>query len=100
MLSAMRDLDGRKLSHKALEEIRIRAVRAVEAGESPEVVIRSLGMSRQRIYVWLAAYREGGIEALRAKKLFGRPPKLNAKALKALYNIVTTKNPQQLRFEF
>jgi transposase len=96
----MKELDGRKLSHEALEEIRMRAVRAVEAGESPETVIRSLGMTRPRIYVWLAAYREGGIEALKAKKLFGRPPKLNDKALKALYNIVTTKNPQQLRFEF
>jgi hypothetical protein len=29
----MKELDGRKLSHEALEEIRIRAVRAVEAGE-------------------------------------------------------------------
>jgi len=96
----MKELDGRKLSHEALEEIRIRAVRAVEAGESPERVIKSLGMTRPRIYIWLAAYREGGIEALKAKKLFGRPPKLDGKTLKKLYKIVTTKNPQQLQFEF
>lgn len=96
----MQELDGRKLSHKALEEIRIRAVKAVEAGESPEVVIKSLGMTRPRIYIWLAAYREGGIEALKAKKLFGRPRKLEGKALKKLYKIVTTKNPLQLKFEF
>lgn len=96
----MKELDGRKLSHKTLEEIRIRAVRAVEAGESPEKVIKSFGMTRPRIYIWLAAYREGGIEALKAKKLFGRPPKLDGKALKKLYKIVTTKDPQQLQFEF
>jgi transposase len=97
---AMKELDGRKLSHKALEEIRIRAVRAVEGGESPERVIKSLGMTRPRIYIWLAAYREGGIEALKAKRLYGRPPKLDGKVLKKLYKIVTTKNPQQLQFEF
>jgi len=95
----MKELDGRKLSHEALEAIRIRAVKAVEAGESPEGVIKSLGMTRPRIYIWLAAYREGGIEALRAKKLFGRPPKLDGKALKKLHKMVTTKNPQQLQFE-
>lgn len=39
----MRELDGRKMDHKTLEEIRIRAVKRVEAGESPEVVIKALG---------------------------------------------------------
>jgi transposase len=55
-------------------------------------------MSRARIYEWLAAYREGGYEALKAKKLFGRPPKLTGKQLDQLYRIVTTKNPLQLKF--
>jgi transposase len=94
----MRNNDGRKLDHKTLEAIRIRAVERVEAGESPEVVIQALGMSRARIYEWLAAYREGGYEALKAKKLFGRPAKLTGKQLDQLYHIVTTKNPMQLKF--
>ena len=34
--------DGRALDHKTLEEIRIRAVERVQAGESPEVVIQAL----------------------------------------------------------
>ena len=55
----MKTLDGRKLDHATLEELRIRAVQRVEAGESPEVVIASLGMSRPRIYEWLSAYRAG-----------------------------------------
>jgi hypothetical protein len=46
----MRDLDGHKMNRKALEEIRIRAVKRVEAGESPEVVIKALGFTRPRIY--------------------------------------------------
>jgi hypothetical protein len=35
----MKEMDGRKLSHEALEEIRIRAVKRVEDGESPEVLV-------------------------------------------------------------
>lgn len=37
-------LDGRKLSHATLAEIRKRAVqRVIEGGESPEKVVRVLG---------------------------------------------------------
>jgi transposase len=57
----MKEMDGRKLSHEALEEIRIRAVKRVEAGESPEVVVEALGFHRSAIYKWISLYREGGI---------------------------------------
>lgn len=96
----MREDDGRKLSHATLEALRIRAVKAVESGESPEQVIAALGFSRPRIYEWLASYREGGIEALRAKPIPGRPRKLDAQALRWVYETVTTKNPMQMQFEF
>ena len=46
--------DARKLDHATLEAIRIRAVQRVQAGESPEVVIRALGFTRRCIYSWLA----------------------------------------------
>ena len=84
----MRELDGRKLSHEALEEIRIRAVQLVLAGASPEMVIKSLGMTRGCIYKWLAAYNESGLEALKAKKLLGRPTTLNPSHLKWLFRTV------------
>jgi len=47
----MKREDGRKLDHKTLEQIRIRAVRRVQGGESPEVVIRALGFTNRCIYV-------------------------------------------------
>jgi len=96
----MRSNDGRKLRHDVLEEIRKRAVQQVEAGESPEDVVRTLGFTRATIYNWLAKYREGGMDALEAKPLFGRPPKLQGKHLAWLYKTIASKNPLQLDFEY
>ncbi|WP_341318752.1 IS630 family transposase [Paraburkholderia sp. IMGN_8] len=95
----MREDDGRKLSHEALEQIRIHAVMRVQAGESPGNVIRALGFTRPRIYEWLAAYRRGGIEALRSKPVPGRPMKLSVEDVNFIYEAVTTKTPMQLEFE-
>jgi transposase len=92
--------DGRKLGHKTLEEIRLRAVARVQAGESPEVVIKALGFTRSCIYAWLAKYREQGAEGLRARQLAGRPLKLNGKQVRWLYQVVTLKNPLQFKFPF
>lgn len=96
----MKKLDGRRLSHKALEEIRIRAVTLVQKGKSPEEVISALGMSRSCIYNWLAAYRSGGWYALKSKKLNGRPKKLTGKQIQQIYKMIVQKNPQQYRFKF
>ncbi len=96
----MRRDDARKLDHATLEAMRMRAVRSVQAGESPAVVARSLRISSRTIYGWLAQYRRGGWGALKAKPLFGRPPKLDGKELLWVYNTVTRKNPLQLKFAF
>lgn len=96
----MRNNDARKLSHGTLEEMRRRAVISVQEGQSPELVGQALGLNRTTIYDWLARYRRGGWDALKAKPLTGRPPKLDGKKLRWIYKTVTQKNPMQLKFQF
>jgi transposase len=96
----MRETDGRKLDHKTLEQLRIRAVRQIEQGAHPDQVAAGLGMTRAAVYAWLAKYREGGLEALRAKPVPGRPPKLQGQQLARLYGLVVGNDPRQLRFAF
>ena len=96
----MRKDDARKLDHKTLEEMRIRTVKRIQDGESPEIIARVLGVDRSTVYDWLARYRRGGWNGLKAKPLSGRPPKLDGKKLRWVYDTVTRKNPLQLKFAF
>jgi len=96
----MEKLDGRKLDHKTREAIRKRAVQRIKAGESPEVVIKALGYHRSAVYQWLKLFDEGGIEALTFKKIPGAKPKLTPAQKKKVFDIVTMKNPEQLKFPF
>jgi transposase len=92
--------DARKLDHATLEELRIRAVKQVQSGVSPEEITRVLGLSRPTIYNWLASHREGGIQALRAKKIPGRPSRMTGPMMKWIYDTIVQSNPLQFRFKF
>lgn len=96
----MEKLDGRKIRPAAMEQIRIRAVKRVQQGESPEKVIATLGFSRACIYNWLARYRAGGWHALQSGKHTGRPKKLRGKQIAWIYKTISEKDPIQLKFSF
>jgi transposase len=96
----VRDNDGRKLDHKTLEVLRIRAVGQVEAGAHPEDVAEALGLHRKTVYGWLAKYREGGEGALKARPVPGRPSKLDGRQIARLYALIVGKDPRQLQFDF
>ena len=94
----MRDSDGRRLDHQTLEQLRIRAVGQVGQGAHPDEVAAALGMTRAAVYGWLAKYREGGLKALKARPVPGRPPSLSGAQLQRLYTLVVGNDPRQLQF--
>ena len=96
----MEKLDGRKIGPEAMEQIRIRAVKQVQRGESPEKIIATLGFSRACIYNWLARYRAGGWHALKSGKHTGRPKKLDGTQIAWIYKTIRDKDPLQLKFSF
>jgi transposase len=96
----VRDNDGRKLDHKTLETLRIRAVKQIEEGAHPEDVAEVLGLDRSTVFKWVARYREGGITALKAKPVPGRPSKLDGRQIARLYALIVGNDPRQLQFDF
>jgi transposase len=96
----MKTMDGRKLKHEVLTELRKRAVSRVQSGESPEDVIRTMGFCRACIYNWLAMYRAGGCDALDARKRGGRRRKLKGPMIAWVYRVVVDRNPRQYKFPF
>jgi transposase len=96
----VRENDGRKLDHRTLEVLRLRAVEQVQAGAHPEDVAAALGLHRKTVYGWLAKFREGGRDALVAKPVPGRPPKLTGGQIARLYELIVGADPAQFSFAF
>lgn len=64
-----------RTSHE-LENRRLLAVERVNAGYAQTEVAHFLGVAPRSVRRWMKAYREGGLEALKANPRPGRPPKL------------------------
>lgn len=96
----MEKTDGRKIDRKSREAIRKLAIQRILAGESPEQVAKVLGFHRSSIYIWMQRHQRGGIDGLKTVPLSGRPPKLTKAQEKKVFDIVTSKNPMQLKFPF
>lgn len=62
---------------KALERRRKRAARLAAAGVTQAEVARRVGVSRQSVSRWEKVREQGGVEALRRPKRFGRPRRLS-----------------------
>src|SRR5258706_3867590 len=97
----MPKIDGRTLDHKALEHIRIIAVKRVaEDGEAPSEVMKSLGLCRTSIYPWLRKVQDKGLEALAEKIAQGPEPKLTEKQRQQVKRWILGKDPRQYGFDF
>lgn len=94
--------DARKLAPKTQEEIRRKAVAAVDAGMTQTKAAEVFGVAPKTIWQWLKAFREGGADALQARK---RGPKGERATLKGwqaatICNMVRDKHPEQLKLPF
>jgi transposase len=70
---------------------RLRAGRMLLAGKTPAQAAQAVGVARQTAYTWKAALDEGGIDALRAMPLPGRPARLDEQQLQALGRMLMDK---------
>jgi transposase len=97
----MAKTDGRTLDHKALEHMRMLAVRRVlEDGEKPSLVMESFGFCRTTIYRWLRKCQDEGMEALVEKICQGPAPLLNEKQRQQVRRWIIGKDPRQHGFDF
>lgn len=96
----MNVVDGRTLSHEALETIRLAALRRVRSGERPSDVIKGYGFCRTTIYKWIRAAGRGGEKALRSRKGTGRPCKLSDRQKQQVRQWICGKDPRQYGFEY
>lgn len=97
----MAKIDGRTLDHKALEHIRMLAVkRVIEDGEAPSEVMRSLGLCRTAIYPWLRKYEASGMEALVEKIASGPESLFNEKQRQQVRKWILGKDPRQYGFDY
>lgn len=92
--------DGRKIDHHTLQVMRQQAVKAVKSGQAVSTVASALGVSTRAVFGWLAKFAEGGQNALLAKPIPGRPPKITAEEMRWIAQAVKDNTPQQLKFEF
>jgi transposase len=97
----MAKIDGRTLDHKALEHIRLLAVkRVIEDKEAPSDVMKSLGLCRTTIYPWLRKFEDQGMEALAERIAQGPEPKLTEKQRQQVKRWILGKDPRQYGFDF
>jgi len=99
-MKCKRSSDGRQLDHHTLQVMRQQAVNAVREGASVASVAAALGLSTRTIFSWLAKFAEGGQNALLAKPVPGRPPKISVDEMRWIAQAVRDHSPQQLQFEF
>ena len=99
-MRSQRESDGRKLSSKKKESLRLRVVPRVEAGIYPEDLTRDLDIHRRTIQRWLEKYYYGGGDALKALPRPSREPKLKALKTSQLARMIRDRNPLPLNFTF
>ena len=75
-------------------------MKALRDGQPPADVATAFGMNIRTVFKWLAKFVDGGQNALLAKPIPGRPPKVSAEEMRWIARAVKDNTPQQFKFEF
>lgn len=97
------ELDNRPVfttRRKELEWNRMQAVKMYRKGMSAADIAAIFEVTPRAVLLWVATFINHGQNALVAKKVPGRPPKLNAEQLRRLAFLVREHCPNQLSFDF
>jgi transposase len=96
--------DARSLDQSSQEAIRSNAVKALLRGHTQEQVAETFGVTRQAVGKWWAAYKLGGMRALRKKSRrpnsAGEPGDLSGWQCASIVRTIISKTPDQLDFGF
>lgn len=99
-MKCKRTSDGRTHDHHTLQVMRQQAIKAVREGQTVRNVAASFGVNPRSVFRWLADFASGGQNALLAKPIPGRPPKVSADEMQWIAKAVRDHTPQQFAFEF
>ena len=75
-------------------------IKAVREGQTVASVAAAYGLNVTTVLRWMAKFADGGQNALLAKPIPGRPPKVSAEEMRWIAQVVHDKTPQQFKFEF
>jgi transposase len=94
--------DARTLAPATQEQIRQKAVAAVENGMTHVKASEVFGVTRQSVDRWMKAYRASGADALKARKRGpkGERTKLKGWQAATIVNLIAEHHPEQLKLPF
>ena len=95
--------DARRLPEAALEDLRRRAVAAVESGRSRSEVASLFGVSLKTVGTWVTAYRDLGEDAFRPRTRGRRPGEqlaLSPGQQAAVREAATGRDPEELALPY
>jgi transposase len=80
--------------------MRQQAIKAVCEGQTATRVAAAFGLNVRTVFNWLANFSDGGEEALLAKPIPGRPPKVSDEDMRWIAQAVRNHTPQQFGFDY
>lgn len=99
-MKCKRSSDGRAIDHHSLQVMRQQAIKAMREGQTAAYVAAASGVNVRSVYRWLADFANGGQNALLAKPISGRPPKVSAEEMRWLAQAIRDHSPLQYKFDF